>query len=313
MSMESCRQQPGKIHCLSIDVEEHFQVSAFESPMRRRHWDQFESRVQRNVGRLLDLFAERGVRATFFVLGWVAERNPGLVGDLVKAGHEIASHGYGHAMITAQTQAQFREDVRKTKAILEDIAGKTVFGYRAPSFSITSDTMWALTILVEEGYAYDSSIFPVLHNSYGVTGANPHVHQLTTSEGPIWEVPPTTVKVAGLRLPAAGGGYLRLLPFPFFQYLLRRAEKEEQPLVIYLHPWEIDPRQPRMRGSLLSRFRHYHNLHKAESRLLHLLQSYRFAPIRDVIPPIRLLFEQRESPDRAGVPKQSRLARLKLA
>ena len=280
---------PGPSHCLTFDVEEHFQVSAFDSPMRRRHWDQFESRVERNTEKLLDLLAASNVRATFFVLGWVAERHPGLVRAISRQGHEVASHGYAHELVTVQTPATFRRDVRKAKVFLEDLLGLPVLGYRAPSFTITQDTIWALRILVEEGYLYDSSIFPILHDRYGMPGANPLCHRLSTEVGPLWEIPPSTVKFVGLQVPIAGGGYFRLFPYPMLRQLLKRVEAKGHPLVIYLHPWELDPDQPRMQGPLLSRFRHYINLHKTEDRLIHLLRDFRFAPVSEVIPQINRL------------------------
>jgi len=273
-------------HCLSFDVEEHFQVSAFESPMRRRHWDQFESRVQTNTEKLLELLAKNGVQATFFILGWVAERYPSLVRQIASAGHEVASHGYAHELITSQTPVVFREDIRKAKAILEGILSKPVLGYRAPSFSITKDTMWATQVLVEEGYIYDSSIFPVVHDRYGVPSANPELHQLSTASGLLWEVPPSTVKCLGVRLPVAGGGYFRLYPYPVLRALLRKLEGEGAPLVMYMHPWEFDPDQPRMEGSMVSRMRHYLNLDKTEGRMRALLEDFSFAPIRQVFPQI---------------------------
>ena len=280
---------PGPSHCLTFDVEEHFQVSAFDSPMRRRHWDQFESRVERNTEKLLDLLAASNVRATFFVLGWVAERHPGLVRAISRQGHEVASHGYAHELVTVQTPATFRRDVRKAKVFLEDLLGLPVLGYRAPSFTITQDTIWALRILVEEGYLYDSSIFPILHDRYGMPGANPLCHRLSTEVGPLWEIPPSTVKFVGLQVPIAGGGYFRLFPYPMLRQLLKRVEAKGHPLVIYLHPWELDPDQPRMQGPLLSRFRQYINLHKTEDRLIHLLRDFRFAPVSEVIPQINRL------------------------
>lgn len=273
-------------HCLSFDVEEHFQVSAFESPMRRRHWEQYESRVEANTDRLLGVLEQTGMRATFFVLGWLAERYPSLVRRIASAGHEIASHGYAHELITSQTPTAFREDIRRAKGILESTVLEPVLGYRAPSFSITKDTMWATQILVEEGYVYDSSIFPVLHDRYGVPSANPEVHQILTSSGLLWEVPPSTVKYMGVRLPVAGGGYFRLYPYVILRALLRKLEGEGSPLVMYMHPWEFDPDQPRMEGSLVSRMRHYLNLDKTEIRLRALLRDFSFAPIREVFPPI---------------------------
>ena len=284
------------IHCLSFDVEEHFQVSAFESPVRRRHWGLFESRVEQNTSKILDLLARQRVHATFFILGWVADRYPGLVRRIASNGHEIASHGYAHKLVMVQTPAVFREDVRKTKRKLEDLIGQAVHGYRAPSFSITQETMWALPILAEEGYTYDSSIFPVLHPTYGIPDATPYSHQLSTQTGALWEIPPSTVKVLGLRVPIAGGGYFRLFPYPFLRQLLKKIESTGYPLVIYLHPWELDPDQPRMQGHWFSRFRHYVNLHKTESRLVSLIEDFRFAPIREAIAPIRqICHEQRAS------------------
>lgn len=274
-------------NCLSFDVEEHFQVSAFASPMRRRQWDSFESRVKQNTYRILQKLDMKGVKATFFVLGWVAERHPDLVKGLAAEGHEVASHGYAHELITAQTASSFREDIRKSKRILEDLIGAPVHGYRAPTFTITSETKWAIPILVEEGYLYDSSIFPVHHDSYGMPGAHPGCHQIVTASGPLWEVPPSTVKIVGLRVPIAGGGYFRLFPYRILRRLLTRAAAEGHPLVMYLHPWELDPQQPRMNGSLMSQFRHYLNLDKTEKRLQTLLDDFDFAPIREVIKPIR--------------------------
>jgi len=279
-------------NCLSFDIEEHFQVSAFESPMRRRHWGQFESRVEENTDKLLRLLADNGMQATFFVLGWVAERYPSLVRRIASGGHEIASHGYGHELITSQTPAAFREDIRSAKCILENILSGPVLGYRAPSFSITLDTMWATQILVEEGYGYDSSIFPVLHDRYGVPSANPEVHQLLTVAGPLWEVPPSTVKCLGIRLPVAGGGYFRLYPYVVLRALLKKLEGRGSSLVMYMHPWEFDPDQPKMEGSLLSRLRHYVNLDKTESKMRALLQDFSFAPIRQVFSPIERMYHE---------------------
>lgn len=273
-------------HCLTFDIEEHFQVSAFSSPMRRRHWDQFESRVVANTEKILAMLAARGLSATFFVLGWVAEKHPALVRRIVGDGHELASHGYAHELVTSQTQNVFREDVRKAKSILEDISGQAVLGYRAPSFSITKDSLWALQILVEEGYQYDTSVFPVIHDTYGIPGAAPHVHQLETGAGPLWELPPSTVEIGKMRVPVAGGGYFRFCPYAIFRALLRQAAQSDHSLIMYFHPWELDPTQPRMNGPLLSRMRHYTNLSKTEGRLARLLSDFSFGAIRDVISPI---------------------------
>jgi len=275
-------------HGLSFDVEEHFQVSAFWSETRRQQWDSLESRVEGNTQRIAELLAAHDMKATFFVLGWVAERHPGLVRSLSREGHEIASHGYSHELVTAQSPESFRIDVRKAKQILEDVIGKPILGYRAPSFSITMQTRWALKILVEESYRYDSSVFPIFHDRYGMPGAEPHCHRLATEAGPLWEVPPSTIEVFGLRLPVAGGGYFRLVPYAILRHFLKRIERAGQPLVMYLHPWELDPEQPRMEGSLLSQFRHYNNLHKTEPRLVSLLSEFRFGPIQRLIESVEL-------------------------
>jgi polysaccharide deacetylase family protein (PEP-CTERM system associated) len=274
------------MHCLSFDVEEHFQVSAFWSEARRLQWDKYESRVENNTRKLIELLAQHDTKATFFVLGWVAERYPGLVKALVGHGHEIASHGYGHEVITGQTPRMFRDDVRKAKGILEDISGKRVCGYRAPSFSITKDTKWAIPVLIEEGYLYDSSIFPVLHDRYGMPDATPTIHLLRGEVGCIWEVPPSTTNILGVRFPVAGGGYFRLFPYPILRQLLKRIERAGHPLVMYLHPWELDPDQPKMQGSCLSMFRHYINLHRTEDRLRSLLADFCFTSIREALEPV---------------------------
>jgi len=267
-------------HYLSFDIEEHFQVSAFATSARRQLWERSESRVERNTDKLLALLAAQKAKATFFILGWVAERHPGLVERIVAGGHEVASHGYGHEMITSQTPEQFREDVRRAKRVLEEITGAQIDGYRAPSFTITKATMWALPILVEEGYKYDSSVFPVMHDRYGMPGANPFPHEITTTAGTLLEIPPTTCAFLTVRIPIAGGGYFRLFPYPLLKGLLRRVEKQGHSLVMYLHPWELDPEQPRMKGSLLSCFRHYLNLEKTEPRLIRLLTDFSFVPLR---------------------------------
>jgi polysaccharide deacetylase family protein (PEP-CTERM system associated) len=272
------------MHGISFDIEEHFQVAAFDSTARRRHWATQESRVERNTQVILDVLEERGIKATMFVLGWVAERNHTLVKRIVDAGHELASHGYSHELIMGQSPQVFREDVSRAKKLLEDIGGKPVRGYRAPTFSITRETEWALPILVEEGYHYDSSIVPIIHDYYGIPGADPTIHTLKTDSGPIIEVPPSTCKLAGFTISIAGGGYFRLLPYSLLKKLLRRVEAKGQPLIMYLHPWELDPGQPRMRGPFLSQFRHYHNLDKVHGRLTQLLQDFSFGPLQELLP-----------------------------
>ena len=278
-------------HVLSFDVEEHFQVAAFWSVARRREWDQQISRVEHNTRKIVDLLSEQSTKATFFVLGWVAERHPDLVKDLAYQGHEIASHGYGHEMVHTQTPIQFREDVRRSKQILEDLIGRPVAGYRAPSFSITPQTKWAISVLIEEGYRYDSSIYDRFRSTQWSSVTRAGTYQLETEAGSIWEVSPSTMNACGFQLPVAGGGYFRLLPYVISKMFLKNLEKQGLQLVMYLHPWELDPEQPRMDGPVLSKVRHYLNLGKSEQRLRWLLKDFSFAPINEVIRPIREIFE----------------------
>jgi polysaccharide deacetylase family protein (PEP-CTERM system associated) len=273
-------------NALTIDVEEHYQVSAFERVVRYEDWDGYESRVESNTGKILNILAATGSRATFFILGWIAERHRDLVKSIHAEGHEVASHGYNHEVLTNMGPERFREDVRRSKALLEDIIACNVAGYRAPSFTIMKDTFWALPILVEEGYVYDSSIFPIFHDRYGMPSAEPYCHCLSTDAGPIWEVPPSTTQFAGIRIPIAGGGYFRLFPYLLLRRLLQNVADKGHPLVMYLHPWELDPQQPRIHGPLSSRLRHYLNLGKTEQRLIQLLNDFRFGPICEVIEPI---------------------------
>lgn len=288
--MELAPEAP--VHCLTFDVEEHFQVSAFESVARRHHWDDHESRVERNTDKILQMLSDADQRATFFVLGWIAERHPTLVQRIVDGGHEVASHGYGHELITTLTMEQFRADVRRAQAILEDLIGTRVLGYRAPSFTIVKDTSWAHEILIEEGYLYDSSVVPIVHDVYGMPGANPDVHLIETAAGSIVELPPTTALVAGMRVPVGGGGYFRLMPFPLFMRLTRTAAASGRQLMLYFHPWELDPEQPRMSGSRRSVFRHYVNLDKVEPRLSQLLSEFRFGTVREAVPQVAELTDQ---------------------
>ncbi|MBX9659160.1 MAG: DUF3473 domain-containing protein [Nitrospiraceae bacterium] len=286
------------IHCLSFDVEEHFQVSAFWSDARRQEWDRYESRVENNTRVLAELLAKHGIKATFFILGWVAERHPEMVKSLAAQGHEVASHGYGHELVTTQSPEQFRQDVRRAKTILEDLTGNCVVGYRAPSFSITSDNSWALSILVEEGYLYDSSIYDRFAR-VGEAKRTGGVFEIMTTAGSLWEVPPSTFKTLGVQLPVAGGGYFRLFPYSVSRTLLRGLEAQGATLVMYLHPWEIDPSQPRMEGAWLSKFRHYLNLHKTQDRLNSLLTDFRFDSIQKALEPVAGAVFNRMSETRA--------------
>ena len=269
---------------MTVDVEDYFHVSVFERVIDREQWPSMESRVVANTERLLGLFDESAVKATFFVLGWVAERQPRLVKTIVDRGHELASHGYGHQLIYNQAPEEFRRDVRRAKALLEDAGGVEVRGYRAPSFSVTARSLWALDVLLEEGYRYDASIFPIRHDRYGIPDAPRWPHQLSRPAGRIFEVPGSTVRLGGTNLPVAGGGYFRILPYAWTRWGLARVNRhEKQPAVFYLHPWEIDPGQPRLPASALGRFRHYRNLHKTETRLRALMRDFRFGPLNAVL------------------------------
>ncbi|HEU5321301.1 MAG TPA: XrtA system polysaccharide deacetylase [Methylomirabilota bacterium] len=278
-------RRPAAPNIMTIDVEDYYQVSAFESVVRFEDWARYESRVERNTGRLLALLAAAGVRATFFVLGWVAERHPQLVRDIQAAGHEVASHGYRHRLVYGMTRDEFREDTARAKAILEDAAGAAVVGYRAASYSIVRESLWALDVLGELGFQYDSSIFPVHHDRYGIPGHARFPHRIQGPAGAgLWELPLSTVRLGRLNLPIAGGGYLRLLPYAVVRWGIRRInEREGQPAIVYVHPWEIDPGQPRLAGPARSVFRHYVNLATTEGKLGRLLRDHRFEPARDAL------------------------------
>jgi polysaccharide deacetylase family protein (PEP-CTERM system associated) len=272
------------MNAMTCDLEDYYQVEGLRGLVSRDDWESTPSRLDASTARVLDLFAEADVKATFFVLGWNAEREPGLVRRVAEAGHEIASHGYEHQLIYDLTPDAFREDVRRAKALLEDLVGQEVTGYRAPTFSITERSRWAIDVLAEEGYRYDSSIFPVRHDRYGIPSAPRFLHRVQGANGGrLVEFPPTTVRVLGCNLPVAGGGYLRLFPVHLVRAGLRRVNRGGQPIVIYFHPWELDPEQPRLPVRGLSRFRHYVNLGRTAAKLRLLLQSFRFAPARDVV------------------------------
>ena len=266
-------------HHFTVDVEEHFQVLALAPYVPRERWGSLESRVARNVDRLLELLSRHSATATFFTLGWVAERQPAMVKTIAAAGHEVASHGFDHRRVTELSPEEFREQVRRTKAILEGLSGQPCVGYRAPNYSIVAGREWALDILVEEGYRYDSSLFPIRRPGYGYAGGGRDPHWLTRPAGRLLEVPPATVRWLGLNLPAAGGAYFRLLPPVLVRSALREAERRGQPGTFYLHPWEIDAGQPRFAVPFLTGVRHYGGLAGMEGRLERVLGEFRFASI----------------------------------
>ncbi len=309
--MKPSDTHPRITNFLTIDVEDYFQVHAFSRTIRTDQWGSFELRVEKNTERILQLLAREGTEATFFVLGWIAERAPDLVRKIHEAGHEVASHGYGHQHIGRQTPEGFRQDIRRSKKILEQITGKPVLGYRAPTYSITNRTLWALTILAEEGYRYDSSIFPIRHDQYGIPSAPREPFRILlengnatcfedlkirpvqlplegcepAAPGEILEIPVATFRMLGVNIPVAGGGYFRIFPYRFVKWGLKRVSREGRAFVFYLHPWEIDPDQPRIPHlPLRSRFRHYTHLDKTEQRLQSLVRDFPFTRISSLFP-----------------------------
>ena len=272
------------LNAMTVDVEDYFHVSAFADVVAPQQWPTLESRVCRNTERLLDVFAEANVQATFFVLGWVAERFPGLVRRIHGAGHELASHSYDHGLVYHKTPESFRHDLRRAKAAIGDAAGVSVAGYRAPSFSVVERSLWALDVLIDEGYTYDSSIYPIRHDRYGIPSWPRHVHRVERDQGGLWELPGSTVRYLRTNVPMGGGGYFRLLPYRWTSMGIRRLNDEERrPAIFYLHPWEIDPDQPRLNASALSKFRHYRNLDRTESRLRRLLREFRFGTVAQLL------------------------------
>ena len=269
-------------NAMTVDLEDYFHVSAFEAHISTATWDEFACRVERNTQRVLSLFAKHSVKATFFSLGWVAERFPGLIREIHAAGHEIASHGYTHTRVTQQTPAQFRDDVRATKQLLEDICGCAVRGYRAASFSVVRPTLWALDVLAEEGYAYSSSIYPIKHDLYGIPDAPRFAFQ--RSQSAVLEIPITTVSWLNRNFPCGGGGYFRLMPYVISRWALKHVNKRDRRSAnFYFHPWELDPGQPVQSGlDLKTRFRHYVNLERMTSKLDRLLGDFDWGRMDDV-------------------------------
>jgi polysaccharide deacetylase family protein (PEP-CTERM system associated) len=272
----------GMRNALTVDVEDYFQVAAFSGVLSRDSWERAEPRVERNTHALLEIFAEYDCKATFFVLGWVAERYPSLVQAVEQAGHEIGSHGYSHRLIYEQTPIEFQRETDRAKKLLEDIIGAPVLGYRAASYSITQRSLWALDILADAGFEYDSSIFPIRHDRYGLIGAPAEPHRISLPSGnTLVEFPISTVRVGPMRLPVSGGGYFRLYPYALSRLLAtHKRRRTGNPFVFYLHPWEIDPGQPRIEAGALSRFRHYNNLARCEARLRRLLTDFEFTTMR---------------------------------
>ena len=271
-------------NALTVDVEDYFHVSAFAKSIKLSDWDTQPLRVEKNTQRMMDLFDEAQVKATFFVLGWVAERNRSLVCEIAERGHEVACHGYSHQLVYNQTPEIFRDETVRSKALLEDIIQQPVIGYRAASYSITRKSMWALDILAEAGFQYDSSIFPVRHDRYGIPDAIEVPHVFTTEKGAsLVEFPLSTAKIFNYKLPVAGGGYFRLYPYSLSKAGLKQINRRQQAFVFYLHPWEIDPEQPRIEAGWFSRFRHYNNLDKCEYRLQRLLTDFEFTTARAVL------------------------------
>lgn len=280
------------IHVLTVDVEDYFHVEAFAGTVSRATWDDYAPRVVKNCKTLLDIFDRYQVKATFFVLGWVADRFPAIVREIHERGHELACHSFWHRKVDSLTPAQFRSDTREACDAIENAASVRVLGYRAPTWSITRRSLWAFDVLMEEGFEYDSSIYPIHHDLYGIPGAQRYPYmQLCGNGQSLMEFPPATARIAGMNFPAAGGGYLRIFPMAYTSWVFRQFEKAGKSLVLYLHPWEIDPEQPRLSGPLKSRFRHYTNLQRTQERLEILLQRYRFAPFRECLPEARMLLQ----------------------
>ena len=270
-------------NAFSIDVEDYFQVSALAPHFPRQIWDQQTCRVERNVDRMLGMLADNQALATFFTLGWVAERFPDMVKRIVAGGHELASHGYGHQRASDLTPAEFFDDITRAKKILEDLGGQAVIGYRAPSFSIGENNLWALDSLGEAGYQYSSSIYPIHHDHYGMPNAPRFAFRPSDSKT-LLELPATTIRLFNRNLPAAGGGYFRLLPYQMSRWSINRVNNvDKQACIFYCHPWEIDPEQPRPHGmTLKTRFRHYLNLGRTESRLRTLLKDFRWGRVDQI-------------------------------
>jgi polysaccharide deacetylase family protein (PEP-CTERM system associated) len=271
-------------NAITVDVEDYFHASAFDRVVPRAAWDDYESRVVPNTHRLLDLFDEQRVRGTFFVLGWVANKFPELVREISNRGHELASHGYHHQLVYMLTPEQFRDDVRRAKGVIEQTAGVLVRGYRAPSFSIVRTSLWALDVLIEEGHTYDASIFPIHHDRYGIADAPRAAHVIQRGSGSIVELPASTVRIGSMNYPIAGGGYFRLFPYAATKWGISRVNSREgEPVVLYIHPWEVDPDQPRLEASRTTQLRHHVGMAGTLDKLRQITTDFAFGRINDVL------------------------------
>lgn len=271
------------LNCLTIDVEDYFHTNSMDAVVPPQTWDALPQRAERNTYRVLELLAEHDTKATFFVLGWVAERHPHLVGDIVAGGHELACHGHLHRLAYDLGPTEFKRDVVRARDLLQDMTGSKVEGYRAASYSIVPSTMWAIDILIDCGFGYDSSIFPIRHDLYGIPGFDRFRVRLDRPRGSIVEIPPSTLRIGGMNLPMAGGGYFRIAPYSLTRWAIRRLNRvDHQPAVVYIHPWELDPDQPRLDVGRRTRLRHYSRLEAMDRKLRRLLAEFRFAPLRDV-------------------------------
>lgn len=266
---------------MTVDVEDYFHVGAFEKVIKRENWDTLEYRVPKNTLKVLKLFDKFEIKATFFMLGWVAKKSPQLVKTIVSEGHELASHGFWHQRVCVLSREEFYQDLKDSKAILEDLSGRLIKGYRAPSYSINHQNQWAFEVIEDLGFKYSSSIYPILHDHYGWPNA-PRFKFLSTPKGLI-EIPISTTYLGNKKVPAGGGGFFRFFPYKFSKMLIDKVNiKEQQPAIFYFHPWELDPEQPKQKGTLKSNFRHYLNLHKMEARLNRLLNDFRWGSIENV-------------------------------
>lgn len=280
--MSQDRLKSTVVNAMTVDVEDYFQVSAFEKAVDKGQWDSMECRVETNVYRILSLFGEYNIKATFFILGWVAQRYPRMIERIVEQGHEIASHGWDHVRVTELTPEEFGADIIRTKMLLEDISGREVKGYRAPSYSIGHGNLWAHDILADTGHVYSSSIVPVKHDLYGMPDAPRFAFKVASER--LWEIPVTTIPVKGRNVNCGGGGWFRLFPYAFSRWALDKVNNDEnQSGIFYFHPWEIDPDQPRVKGAgFKSRFRHYLNLKQMEPRLEQLLRDFSWGAMEDI-------------------------------